>query len=378
MAYTTESGVYQTTQFTSDMLQDLLEIPETEVTTWITALIEKAEAKLREDVNVPYAIRNQLILADGYTNQFDIGDHDDGTANWLTDSVENNLVSVKRVRFNGRRKQLPYPSDCDVYTDYSTPETDGWSGTNVTITGESTVIVSGEYSVKAQFSDAGYIQFPGSTNYFNRMIYQHEQIFLWFRTSNIAITNTIKLYDTSGYYTEQEFSPRLDNQGQYFWLDLANFTDGGNSVDWSTDYFQYFRIYVSGACTIYIDNWCFTDDWAYSAPSGIFHVVKADNISTDGFPTGNYPFQIDYTYDPFLDSTPSHIQEAVEWLTGVYIIDGLRDRKYGLTDFRFWSDTMEQDIPQQGSGVLGIRTKMINNYKDCLVNYGGSSWGVIM
>ena len=186
MVYTTEAGVYQTTQFSSALIQDVLEMDSTAVTTYVTAAIVKAQAKIKEDINLPYVVRDQLVLGSGYDNKFYLGEVDDPHANWQTDSVEDNLDAVKRVKFSGQRRVLPYPTDCDVYTDYATPTDDGWSGSNATITSDTVVTGSGTYSVKVVFSAAGYVQFP-SNNYFNKIINQYSDNFFWFRTSSLAI-----------------------------------------------------------------------------------------------------------------------------------------------------------------------------------------------
>jgi hypothetical protein len=377
MAYATESGVYQTTGFNSDTIQEVLQIPASEVTTLVTALIANAQEQVQEDIGHPFVVKEQLILGDGNRNKFMIDGSDDPYSSWQEPDVENNLIKVFRANFGGYRRLIPYPDDCDEFTEYSDPESNDWRSYNAVITGDTSVNGCGSYSIKAVFSDAGYIQFPSSA-YFNRLIDQYSDVFFYFRTDDIDITNTFRLYDTDGNYTYQTFTPRVNGVGQYFWLDIDEFTDSGGSINWDSDYFQYFRLYVSGSCTVYFDNFCFADDWAFSNPEGYFHVSRADNISTEKAPSESYPFKIDYSYDPFLSSTPSHIELATEWLTGVMILDELRNRKYDLTDFRVWADTMEQDIPQQGSGLLAVRTYMMRQYERCLTNYGGRTWGVIM
>ena len=375
MSYTDESNVYNTTGLSSDIIQDLGDIPESEVTTFVESRIARAEKRLKEDINLPYIIKRELHLGDGNKNQWDLGPEDDPYSTLGDFDPDDCLEKILRVEFAGYRRLVPWPKDCDTWTNYSDMDESGyWTGSNATISEETTIKVAGARSLKAVFSASGYIRYP-STQDLDKIIDSYNDIFFWLKTSSIGITITVRLYDKDGNYEEETISPRQADVGQYFWIDINKMTD---TIDWDNTYLQYIEFRVSGACTIYLDNLCFAEDWAFTAPEGTFHVSVADNISTEAAPSVNYPFYVTYSYDPFLSSTPEHIAEATEWLTGVLIIDYLRTIKYIETDFRLWSDTMEQDIPMQRSGMLGIRTKFLDNYKACLLRYGGASYGIIM
>jgi len=375
--YTTESGVYNTIGFTSDILQKVTELPEAEITILVNTLIDNAEADLKEDIRVPYIIRKELHLGTGYDTIFELGPYDEEFSNIAEYDPTGGLEKVLDAYFSKYKKQRPYPADCDEFTEFATAETvaAAWAVSGGTVTTESTEKIAGSYSIEAVFSGAGYIQYP-KTGSLDRQIGKYTYLFFWLHTTDKTPTFTVRIYDTDGNYKEQAFTPRYSAQGQFFWLNLAAFT---GSVNWgsSNTRLQSIRIYTSGACTVYIDNLCLADEWAYTAPIGYFHIAKADNITGSGFPSHGYPFYATYSYDPFGATVPNHIKEATEWLTGVKIVDHLRAHKYGVTDFYLSGDTMEPDTPMQKSGMLGIRTKFLDNYNRCLKNYGGASYGVV-
>ena len=374
--YTTEAGVYSTTGLSSELIQRVTQLPEAEVTTLVNGFIDKAEVDLKEDIRVPYTIRKELHLGTGYDNIFELGPWDEEFSSSAEYDPTDGVMEVSRLYFSKYRKQRPYPTDCELNTDRD--PTLCWTETNAVLTGEQTIVIHGNQSIKAVFSDAGYAQTPCGVleRYLDKQIGLYTYLFFWFRTDDRTKTFSVRLYNTDGNYEEATFSPRQSDVGQFFWINIGAMT---GSIDWgNTDTrLQYIRFYVSGACTIYIDNLCFADEWAYSAPIGYLHIAKADNISGSGFPSYNYPFYATYSYDPFLASTPSNIQEATEWLTGVKVIDHLRMHKYGVTDFYLEGDTLEPDTPMQRSGMLGVRSKFLEQYQRCLKNYGGVSYGVI-
>jgi hypothetical protein len=270
----------------------------------------------------------------------------------------------------------PYPEDCELGTESATPSI-SWTGSGVGIAADQTYISAGDYSLKATFSGAGYVQYPDGSvvDYLDKIVDSWSDLFLWVRCNTPDVTFTVRLYDKDENYAYETFTLRQENVSQYIWLDLDNFTD---ILDWDDVRVQYIRIYVNKACTVYIDNLCFADSWAFSAPSGKFHVSVADNVPSESPPSEGYPFFVTYSYDPFLASVPRRIAEAAEWLVGVYIIDHLRGLKYQELDMEMQSETLEADTPFQRGGMLGVRTNMLKNYDRAIGRwmYGGS-YGVI-
>jgi len=376
MPYTTETPVYDRTGFNSSIIQDMSGKDSDDVTTLVEGFISDPEAQIRKDIGYPIVIAEELHLGDGNKNQWDLGPEDDEFAEEGDYDPIDGLIEVYRVKFAAKRMWKPWPEDCDEWTDYSDMDATGyWAGSNAVISEETTIKVAGSRSLKAVFSggSGGYIRYP-STRSLDRIIDTYDDIFFWLRTTSIGVTITIRLYDKDGEYEEETISPRQADVGQYFWIDINEMTD---TLDWDDDYLQYFEIRVTGDCTIYLDNFCFADEWAYTAPAGLFHTSVADNISTQSPPSENYPFYVTYGYDPFLASVPSEIAEAAEWMAGIYIIDYLRGIRYRQTSFEVWGQTLELDTDSSREGLLGVRTKMEKNYWRCLSDWGGGPYGVI-
>ena len=381
MAYTTETKVYDRTGMSTANIQELSGKSASDVTTLVSGYIADAQIKIRDEIGYPIVITEELHLGDGNKNKFKLGPQDEDIFTFGDYDPTDNLIQVYNLWFGSKagKKWRPWPEDCDEWTEYTAPGSSGWSNLNATLTGETTIKKAGTYSVKAVFSAAGYVQYPdGSTvDYFDRNIDLYPDFFLHFRTDNKDITFTIRLYDMDGNYKEETISPRQDNVGQYFWLDLSIFDDGLGTINWNDDRFQYWRLYASGACTVYIDNACFADSWAFTAAEGLIHISVSDNVSAESPPSEGYPLYATYGYDPYLASTPANIAEATEWLAGISIIDYLRGIRYRQTSFEVFGETLELDTDASREGLLGIRTKMLKRYNECMRSTGGSSWGVI-
>jgi len=370
MAYTTESKIYDRTGMSSSNIQTLSGKTETEVSTLISGFISDAENKIREDINYPIVIHNELHLGDGNKNIFKLGPRDEDYLTLGDYDPTDGLVKVYNAAFGGTRKQRPWPEDCDEWTENTSSD---WTGSNVTITDESSIKKAGSYGLKMVFSASGNAYYP-STKDLDTIIDTYDDLFFWMRVSTLTPTITIRLYDKDGNYEEETISLRQAGVGQYIWLDIDELTD---TIDWDDTPLQYVEVRANGACTIYLDNMCFADGWSFTAPEGLFHVSVADNISSETAPSENYPFSVTYGYDPFLASTPSYISEAAEWLCGIYIIDYLRGIRYRQTSFEVFGETLELDQDSSREGLLGVRTYMLKNYWRCLKNWGGASYGVV-
>lgn len=372
MVYSNESGVYNTTGFSSDIIQKLASISPSEVTTLVSGWISDAEAQIKMDIDIPYVIREELHLGDGENNYFELGPRDESYGIIGADYDPTNCVEkVYDVKFHRVRMKKPYPEDCELGTEQST--TTNWTSSSCTVSSDLTSKVAGSYCIKGIFTGSGYMQYQSTLD---KIIDQFTDIFFWFKASTKSVTFKIQIFDENGNYAEETITPRQANVGQYFWIDIDTM-DLVGSVDWDSYRVQYYRITASGACTVYVDNLCFADSWAFTAPLGYVHTSVADNISSETPPSENYPFYVTYEFDPFKASVPTVIRKACEWLVGVFIIDYLRGIKYMETDFRLFGDTIEPDTPMQKSGMLGIRTKFLDNYETCLKRYGGESYGVV-
>lgn len=375
MPYTTEASVYATTGLTSEIIQTLAEILEDEVSTLITTWISDAEDRIKNDINLPFLISEELHLGDGENYQFDLGPWDDPYATANAYNPADNVETVYRVRFARKRKKLPYPKTCELGTESIT----GWTGSNAIISADTTNEKAGTTRIKAIMSDAGYIQYPDNSNvkYLDRLIDQFKDWFANLELSDRTVTITLRLYDKDGNNNYEEITLRQSDIDQFVWISLDDMTD--DAIDWDSTRLQYIRLYVDKACTLYVDNMCFADEWAYTAPAGYLHVSKADNVTSESPPSEGYPFYVTYDFDPFKSSTPGKIQEACDWLVGIKIIDYLRTKKYIETDFRLLATTMMPDDVDEGgtTGVLGVKSAWLRNYKDCLARYGGDTYGLV-
>lgn len=369
MVYTTETEVYDRTGFSSTIIQTLSSKSSAEVTTLINGFISDAETDIQRDIGYPIVIREERHYGDGNKNQFELGPEDDPFAEEGDYDPEGGLVEIYNVWFAAKKMKKPWPENCDWPENNSAD----WDQSNATLTDDLTTTVARLYSLKAVFSAAGYVEYPSAQN-LDKIIDTWDDFFVWLQIDDVAVTITLRLYDKDGNYEEQDITLRQDDVGQYVWIDINEMTD---AIDWDDTRLQYFRIYVDGACTLYVDNACFADSWAFTAPEGLFHVSVADNISSEAEPSEGYPFFVTYGYDPFYASVPGNIAEAAEWLVGISIIDYLRGIRYVATSFEVWGETLELDTDQSREGLLGVRTKMEKRYWRCLGDWGGGSYGVV-
>jgi len=373
MAYTTEDGVYSRTGFNSSSIQVVTEKSEAEVTILVDGFISDAQEDIRSEIGYPIVINEERHYGDGNKNIFDLGPEDDAFAEEGNYDPENNVIEVYNAWFGSFKKKKPYPENCELGTE---DLASSWSG-NSTITEDTTHQVHGSNCIKVVFDSSNqYAQYPdGSTTvYLDKIVDTWSDLFFYVKATNASATFTIRLYDKDGNYAEETFTLRQANVGQYIWLDLDSFD---TVLDWDDVRVQYIRIYSDTACTIYLDNVCFSDSWAFSAPSGKFHVSVADNISSERSPSGGFPFFVTYSYDPFLASVPRNIKGAAECLAGVYLITHLRGTKYQELDFEVWNETMEADTPFQRGGMLGIKTSLEKEYARLMRKWSGGSYGVI-
>lgn len=376
--YTTEDGVYHTTGFSSEVIQTLSKLAAAEVTTLVEGWISDAEDEINADVGFPDTIRKELHFGDGDSNDFDLGPQDEHYVSLGDFDPTGGVSEIYEMIFGGEKMLRPYPHDCDEFTEFATTllAAAAWNGSNATVTAETTEKVAGSYGIKAVFTGSGYIQYP-KTGYINRSIDMFTDFFCWLETTDKTAVITVRLYDKDGNYKEETITPNFNSFGEYHWLDIDSFTDGGGGIDWFSSNLQYIRIYVDKVCTIYVDNLCFADSWSFTAPLGKFHTSIAENITGETGPGYGYPFVVTYGYNPALPNVPGNIKKACEWLVGIYAIEYLRGIKWAEIDFRLMADSLEPDTPMQKSAMLGLRDKWLQNYQRCLTRYGGKSYGTV-
>jgi hypothetical protein len=193
MVYTTEASVYSRTGLSSAGIQKVSGKSLADVSTLIEGYISDAEKQIKEDIEYPIRIKQELHYGDGSKRWFELGPEDDPYAEEGDYDPEDGLLEVYSAWFGRAKMKKPYPEDCDTFTNGVA----SISNSNATVTAETTIKVCGDDSIKAVFSAAGYIQYP-STAYLDKDIDAFSDVFFWFRTTNRSITFTLRLYDKDG------------------------------------------------------------------------------------------------------------------------------------------------------------------------------------
>ena len=153
MTYTTESAIYNTTGFSSSIIQTLSGKTSGDVTTLISTFISDAENEINEEVGAPYVIRDELHLGDGMNNIFELGPQDERFGITLDGyDPSNGLVSIRNVKFARFKKLNPYPINCELGTEQS--NTTGWTGSGVTISSDTATETAGTSCIKGIFTVA--------------------------------------------------------------------------------------------------------------------------------------------------------------------------------------------------------------------------------
>lgn len=363
--YCTESDVYEATGLNTDLVQNQSGKNQSEVTTLINSYILDAETDIKNGVGVPITMRTEKHLGDGEKSEFQLGPEDEEFFDYETEDC---VEDVKAVYFTNERKKLPYPKNCD---DFSESETPDYAVSNCTVTGEDTIKQHGDYAVKMVFSSAGYARYPSGLN-LARNIDIFGYVAFWFRSSNAGVTFTLRLYDKDGNCNTQSFSVDVADIWYIIWIKIDSMT---GSVDWETTRCYYFDIYANGACTAYMDNFAFNDGWIYTAPSGLLCIHVASNASEEP-PSEGYVFKVTYRYDPFKASVPRNIKIAAACIAGVALVDYLRGIRYSDTAFRSRGNT---GLPRPDKeALIGTRTKLIEKAKEKIAEFGYvGSYGVV-
>lgn len=333
--YATEEDVLDESGFTKEMIERITEMDDTEVTNLINRFLLRAESKVKELLNIPHIVPKELHLGDGETDEFDLGPEDEEF--FIGEDVEDCVERVINCFFKRVRKQRPYPRVCDEYTDDKTK----WdtNASYVQPTNENTIKKAGEYSMHFTFSSILKARYPdvSSDEYIDRSIDMYNFMFFRIRSDTNDVDLTVRLYPADA-TTWNEATYTIAKKGKWYLVMLHLDDDFTSDVDWNDDNLYHFEIEVDKACEIYLDNLCFCDDWAFTAPSGKLVIMRK---STDecAYPYG-YDFYVTYTYDPFKVEVPECIKSATAQLAAVKLVDHLIGIREGMTAFELEGETM--------------------------------------
>jgi len=364
MTYCSEQDVYDVTGMNSSIVQEMSGKTEAEVTTMINGFISKAEARIKRELKIPIVIRKEVHKGDGYTIVFALGPEDEDYGIFDYDP-ENKVEEIYAVYHGGRRVKLPYPKDCDEFTEETASS---WSVSNATVSDESSDVKCGSYSVKIVFSSAGEAKYPSNAN-LAKNIKPWNYIAFWFKSSSKDVTFQLRLYDKDGNYEYHEFTVEKANVWYPIRLKVDEFT---GSIKWQDKKLYQIGLYADGACTVYFDNFNFNDGWWWSYPSG---TINYGGKSDDKFSSGDEVY-VTYSYDPFKVSVPDEIEEACACLAGVMLIEYLIGARLRTTAFEVMSETIEP--PMDKFTLENLRTRLIRRYERALASYGyGHIGGII-
>lgn len=187
-------------------------------------------------------------------------------------------------------------------------------------------IICGDKTLRFVFSDAGYARYPRTND--NKYINKNIDIFDFFsfkiRCSDATATITFRLYDKDGNYNY--FSMSVDNA--YTWQ-LKSFdidSEYTGSIDWDDIKLYYIEIHVDKACTIWLDNFNFNDEWFITYPKGLLCIARMDSEEP---PADGYPFHVTYSYNPYLHEVPHQVREATAKFAAIKLLNfliGIRQR----------------------------------------------------
>lgn len=314
--YATENDVYKASGFAKAALLRIIDVEAQELTEMILAWIIEAEGIVKDAVDIPLIKPFERHLGTGEDDELDLGQDDEPfyTGIDVTDCVE----LVKACFFEGKRKKLPYPKDCDEPTeDYSL-----WDDTGYTQpTNEQTIKKAGDVSMKFDWSGgAGTGRYPNVTDgyYIDKNIDIFDFMFMRLRSDTASVTVTVRLYDADGNYNEATYIVSKANHWYMAMLDLDE--DFTTTIDWDDTNLMYLTISVDKACTLYVDNMNFNDDWCFTAPSGKLVIMRK---STDEPAPDGYEFLVTYTYDPFKNEVPALINSATKRFAAAKLVEHL-------------------------------------------------------
>lgn len=352
--YADYTDVYEQSGFTEEMLIRYTGEDASGVQTLLTKYCASATKKIKDLLEIPHLVPRELHLGTGEDDEFQLGPEDECV--YFDEEVEDLIESVKHCYFKRTRMKKPYPRDCDEATE----DKDLWDATGYTQpSDETTIVKAGTNSMKFDWSGgAGKARYPDVSNdkYIQYNIDIYEFVFFRVQSDTNDVTVTLRLYNSDGSCNTATYL--VSKKGKWYKVMLDIDDDFSGSVNWDDDELYYFEIEVDKACTLYVDNFNFNDEWCFTAPKGTLVIMHK---STDEPPCDGFPFYTTYTYDPFKESVPKTIEEACAQMASVELIDHLIGIREGAIAFEFEGSTLITNIDKETlyarKGSLTARAK---------------------
>jgi hypothetical protein len=295
----------------------------------IDDMIAKADRMIKNELGVPITIRKEyhMFNDDLY---IELGPHEDKFGFFGAYDPSDCVDAVYAIYTRAGRIKLPYPKDCDSLSENVTD----MSGSNVTLSQETTIVKCGDASIKGIFSDAGSFYFSSTQN-MNKNIEAWGFLGFWFRTSDKTATFTVKLFDEDGNYVSKEFTLSHNNTWEIVKIQLSDM-DYWGTYEFNEDrLLQYIQIESDKACTIYFDNFNFNDGLFWTYPEGL--IVWSEPNSDVGL----LEVDVTYSFDPYKNSTPSELELASAKKAGILLLEYLIGCRQRITAFVEGSDSLE-------------------------------------
>lgn len=328
MNYSTQEDVFRESGLDSEIVEKLSGRNKTEITKQILEYIEASDAKINNILGVPIPIvkeehrfkKNPTLMLGPYEDS--LGFHSE----W---NPKGCVTSVSDININGTSLNLPFPNDCDEYTenvDYVT------AGTNCSVSRDFSVKKAGDASIKAIFSDAGHLTFFDGENNLDYLIYNIDFLSFWGRTTDKTATFTVKLYNINDEYISSTFTIGFNNTWKICSLELADFTG-----DFSLDDYPIQKIVIESdkACTLYIDNLNFNEGIFFTLPEGL--ICWSD---VNEYPYVN--FEVSYRYNPYKIKVPKDLREASAKFAAVKLLDFCIGMRGKYMSFKVMSENIDR------------------------------------
>jgi len=385
-SYAQEQAVYDETGMTSSFVQTYSGKSASEVTDLINSYLLTAESKVKQMIfkdNKGATIHGELHLGTGEDDEFDLGPEDEV---YFTDYDPKNCVeNLFACYFNKERRKMPYPKDCDKFTERKSL----YTTSNIIITDDESTALTADAS-----EDAEYVKVNSVSHLTigDRVLLKGDNYEEWKEVEDIDTTNkyvyfTVELrydyqYNTTGsnpnaklygpiYAGEKTLKCVASAAGYIEYksfvknIDIYDYTtfrikcndatvtftlylydDGGNAT---TQTFTVTKADVPEIISLMIDEFSGSIDWNDIKCYGFrLAVNKACTFYFDNFsfndewswspivgkfivshtkdeepPADRYPFYVTYKFDPFKQEIPECIKAATAQLAGVRLIDFL-------------------------------------------------------
>jgi len=359
-SYATETDVFEKSGFPKQAVERITGLNAKEVTDLVNGFLRKGEKSVKDALEIPHVVPHELHIGTGEDDEFDLGPDDE--AFYVDYDPIGCLIAIKHCYFGRYRMRKPYPKDCDL-----TDDKDLWDATGyVQPANDATNRQAGDYAMTYTFTLGNLkARYPDVTNdkYIDKNIDIFDYMFFRVRSNTAGIVVTIRLYDADDNYNTATYT--ISKKGHWYRVMLHlddNFTP---VIDWDDNPLFYFEIEVSGACILNVDNLCFNDEWAFTAPSGKLVIMRK---STNEPPYYGRAFYVTYTYDPFKVVVPENIKTATAQLAAIELIDHLIGVREGAVAFEFEAESM---IPLPDKETLYARKgSLLARAKENLRGYG--------